>query len=46
MDLLGSIMNSMDKPPAASDKQKALVKSQLQVNLYCQSLYNYFLLTK
>ncbi|KAG7212105.1 hypothetical protein KM043_012454 [Ampulex compressa] len=28
MDLLGSILNSMDKPPAVSDKQKALMKKQ------------------
>ncbi|XP_076167928.1 sperm-associated antigen 7 homolog isoform X2 [Ptiloglossa arizonensis] len=28
MDLLGSILNSMDKPPAISDKQKALMKKQ------------------
>ncbi|XP_031829941.1 sperm-associated antigen 7 homolog [Nomia melanderi] len=28
MDLLESIMNSMDKPPTASDKQKALMKKQ------------------
>lgn len=27
MDLLGSILNSMDKPPSISDKQKALMKS-------------------
>ncbi|XP_043260268.1 sperm-associated antigen 7 homolog [Colletes gigas] len=28
MDLLGSILNSMDKPPTISDKQKALMKKQ------------------
>ncbi|XP_043266369.1 sperm-associated antigen 7 homolog [Venturia canescens] len=28
MDLLGSILNSMDKPPSISDKQKALIKKQ------------------
>ncbi|KZC14613.1 PREDICTED: sperm-associated antigen 7 homolog [Dufourea novaeangliae] len=28
MDLLGSILNSMDKPPTVSDKQKALMKKQ------------------
>ncbi|EFN78205.1 sperm-associated antigen 7 homolog [Harpegnathos saltator] len=28
MDLLGSILNSMDKPPTMSDKQKALIKKQ------------------
>ncbi|XP_034946129.1 sperm-associated antigen 7 homolog [Chelonus insularis] len=28
MDLLGSILNSMDKPPTISDKQKALLKKQ------------------
>ncbi|XP_012257808.1 sperm-associated antigen 7 homolog [Athalia rosae] len=28
MDLLGSILNSMDKPPSVSDKQKALMKKQ------------------
>ncbi|XP_063989544.1 sperm-associated antigen 7 homolog [Diachasmimorpha longicaudata] len=28
MDLLGSILNSMDKPPTVSDKQKALIKKQ------------------
>lgn len=27
MDLLGSILNSMDKPPAASEQQKALKRS-------------------
>ena len=26
MDLLGSILNSMDKPPTVSDKQKQLLK--------------------
>lgn len=28
MDLLGSILQSMDKPPTVSDKQKALMKKQ------------------
>ncbi|XP_044007501.1 sperm-associated antigen 7 isoform X2 [Aphidius gifuensis] len=28
MDLLGSILKSMDKPPQISDKQKALIKKQ------------------
>ncbi|XP_015123204.1 sperm-associated antigen 7 homolog isoform X2 [Diachasma alloeum] len=28
MDLLGSILDSMDKPPTVSDKQKALIKKQ------------------
>lgn len=28
MDLLGSILNSMDKPPTVSDKQKTLLKKQ------------------
>ncbi|CAL7942768.1 unnamed protein product [Xylocopa violacea] len=28
MDLLGSILNSMDKPPTISDNQKALMKKQ------------------
>lgn len=28
MDLLDSILNSMDKPPTISDKQKALIKKQ------------------
>lgn len=28
MDLLGSILNSMDKPPSCSDKQKLLRKSK------------------
>ncbi|XP_011305141.1 sperm-associated antigen 7 homolog [Fopius arisanus] len=28
MDLLGSILNSMEKPPTFSDKQKALIKKQ------------------
>ncbi|XP_015601338.1 sperm-associated antigen 7 homolog [Cephus cinctus] len=28
MDLLGSILNSMDKPPSVSDKQKELMKKQ------------------
>lgn len=28
MDLLGSIMNSMDKPPSKSDKEKELIKKQ------------------
>ncbi|XP_014469739.1 PREDICTED: sperm-associated antigen 7 homolog [Dinoponera quadriceps] len=28
MDLLGSILNSMDRPPIISDKQKALMKKQ------------------
>ncbi|XP_033223009.1 sperm-associated antigen 7 homolog [Belonocnema kinseyi] len=28
MDLLGSILSSMDKPPSISDKQKALIKKQ------------------
>lgn len=28
MDLLGSILNSMDKPPTASEKQKELYKSK------------------
>ncbi|XP_014280169.1 sperm-associated antigen 7 homolog [Halyomorpha halys] len=30
MDLLGSILNSMDKPPTVSDKQKELLKRQKQ----------------
>lgn len=34
MDLLDSILNSMDKPPSISDKQKALIKSKF--------LYKYF----
>jgi hypothetical protein len=29
MDLLGSIMKSMDKPPTTSDKQKAIMKSKI-----------------
>ncbi|XP_054273319.1 sperm-associated antigen 7 [Macrosteles quadrilineatus] len=28
MDLLGSILNSMDKPPSVSEKQKSLMKKQ------------------
>lgn len=28
MDILGSILNSMDKPPTISDKQKSLMKKQ------------------
>lgn len=28
MDLLGSILNSMEKPPTVSEKQKALIKKQ------------------
>ncbi|XP_063223916.1 sperm-associated antigen 7 isoform X2 [Bacillus rossius redtenbacheri] len=28
MDILGSILNSMDKPPSVSDKQKSLIKKQ------------------
>ncbi|XP_053982645.1 sperm-associated antigen 7 homolog [Hylaeus volcanicus] len=31
MDLLGSILNSMDKPPTISDKQKAAIKKQKEV---------------
>lgn len=27
MDLLGSILNAMDKPPAANEKQKEAFKS-------------------
>lgn len=26
MDLLGSILNSMDKPPSANEEQKKLIK--------------------
>lgn len=33
MDLLGSILKSMDKPPSVNEKQKALMKSQLSPNL-------------
>lgn len=28
MDLLGSIMNSMDKPPSLSEKEKMIIKSE------------------
>lgn len=28
MDLLGSILDSMEKPPSASDKQKEALKSK------------------
>lgn len=28
MDLLGSILSSMDKPPTANEKQKELMKSK------------------
>lgn len=28
MDLLGSIMNSMDKPPTLSEKEKMIIKSK------------------
>lgn len=29
MDLLGSILNAMDKPPAVNEKQKEAIKSKL-----------------
>lgn len=38
MDLLGSILKSMDKPPSVNDKQKALMKSQLSPNLKIRNL--------
>ncbi|CAG2063001.1 unnamed protein product, partial [Timema podura] len=28
MDILGSILSSMDKPPSVSDKQKDMIKKQ------------------
>lgn len=39
MDLLGSILSSMDKPPTVSDKQKALIKSKSSHNLQCRFFY-------
>lgn len=30
MDLLGSILNSMDKPPSVSDKERERIKSKLE----------------
>jgi len=36
MDLLGSILNSMDKPPSISDKQKSLIKKQRDAMLVKQ----------
>ena len=30
MDLLGSILGSMDKPPSASEKERKLAKGKLQ----------------
>lgn len=38
MDLLGSILKSMDKPPSVNDKQKALMKRQLSPNLKIRNL--------
>lgn len=34
MDLLGSIMNSMDKPPAPTEKEKLLIKSKLNKYIF------------
>lgn len=31
MDLLGSIMNSMDKPPSLSEKEKQILKSKYKL---------------
>lgn len=31
MDLLGSILNSMDKPPAANEEKKEQMKSKEQI---------------
>lgn len=31
MDLLGSIMNAMDKPPALSEKEKLAKKSKMTI---------------
>lgn len=39
MDLLGSILNSMDKPPTVSDKQKELLKRKNIFVIFCDSYY-------
>lgn len=37
MDLLGSILNSMDKPPGANEKQKEMIKSEcFRFYFFCQ----------
>ncbi|CAD1478289.1 unnamed protein product, partial [Heterotrigona itama] len=46
MDLLGSILSSMDKPPTISDEQKALMKSWLKVNLSRRCLCDLLTLIK
>lgn len=36
MDLLGSILNAMDKPPAINEKQKEVIKSESH-KLFCHT---------
>lgn len=40
MDLLGSILNSMDKPPGANQKQKEIMKSKWKTAFFSFKLAN------
>lgn len=44
MDLLGSILNSMDKPPALDEKQKKINKSKPNTTVHCFHASSMFLL--
>ena len=42
MDLLGSILGSMDKPPSASEKEKKLAKGSIYIYNYKEGTVGYF----
>lgn len=41
MDLLGSILNAMDKPPAANEKEKEAIKSIYNISLWMKNYLLY-----